>query len=111
MDLAGVDARVMKVMDLKTPDSGESERNRWENLAQLNDTDQIKFVICSREDFEWARDILRDRKLDEICEVLFSPSWGQQDPGKLADWILEDGLPVRMQVQLHKILWGDKPGV
>lgn len=110
MELAGVDPRVMKVMDLKTPGSGESGRNRWENLDQLNDSDQIKFVICSREDYEWARDTVRERKLDEICEVLFSPSWGEQDPGKLADWILADKLPVRMQVQLHKILWGDSPG-
>lgn len=111
MDLAGVDARVMKVMDLKTPDSGECERNRWENLEHLGSDDQIKFVICSRADYEWARDCVFERKLDDICEVLFSPSWGQLPPGELADWIIADRLPVRMQVQLHKILWGDKPGV
>lgn len=110
MDIAPVDARVMKVMDLKTPDSGEQARNRWENLKHLNEGDQVKFVICSREDYEWARDVLRERNLPDICEALFSPCWGQQDARELAEWILEDKLRVRFQIQLHKIIWGEEPG-
>lgn len=111
MAVDAVDARVVKVLDLKTPASGEVLRNRWENLDFLAPTDQVKFVICNREDYEWARQQLRERQLDTYCEILFSPSWGEQDAGELADWIVEDVLPVRFQVQLHKILWGDKPGV
>lgn len=106
-----VDPRVMKVLDLKTPASGEVERNRWENLDFLSADDQIKLVICSREDYEWAREQVRQRHLDGYCDVLFSPSWGEMNVTELADWIVEDRLPVRLQVQLHKILWGDKPGV
>ena len=110
IDISQADQRVSRVMDLKTPGSGEVEKNLWSNLKQLGSHDQIKFVICSREDFEWASEQLRRRKLDEYCEVLFSPAWGQVDAEELAGWILEDHLPVRFQLQLHKILWGDMPG-
>jgi 7-carboxy-7-deazaguanine synthase len=110
VDISVVDSRVVRVMDLKTPDSGEAERNLWSNLEQLTPRDQIKFVICSRGDYEWARTILRDRGLDGICEVLFSPAWGQLEARDLAEWILQDRLPVRLQLQLHKLLWGDVPG-
>ncbi len=106
-----VDARVVKVMDLKTPGSGEVARNRWENIPVLGLQDQIKFVICSREDYEWARFKLDEFKLNEkVAEVLFSPSFGQIQPLDLAEWILADNLPVRFQLQLHKILWSDVPG-
>jgi 7-carboxy-7-deazaguanine synthase len=110
IDLAAVDPRVSRVMDLKTPGSGEQERNLWSNLDELTAHDQLKFVICSRVDYEWARGQLRERGLDSLCEVLFSPAWGQVEPRDLAEWILEDRLPVRLQLQLHKLLWGDVPG-
>lgn len=110
LDLSAVDSRVIKVMDLKTPASGESVRNRWENLSLLRGDDQIKFVICDRADYDWAKQVLVDRELSTIAEVLFSPSWGQQDATELANWIVADRLPVRFQVQLHKLLWGDVPG-
>ncbi len=110
VDISQADRRVSRVMDLKTPGSGEAEKNLWANLKELGGHDQIKFVICSREDYEWASAQLHERKLDEYCEVLFSPAWGQVDPEELAEWILEDHLPVRFQLQLHKILWGDTPG-
>lgn len=106
-----VDPRVSKVLDLKTPASGEEQRNRWENLEFMRPQDQLKMVICDRKDYEWARDQVRQRRLDGICEVLLSPSWGQQDATELADWIVADRLPVRLQLQLHKLLWGDRPGV
>ncbi len=110
IDISQADPRVSRVMDLKTPGSGEVEKNLWSNLNELGGHDQIKFVICSREDYEWSRTQLRQRKLDEYCEVLFSTAWGQVAPEELAGWILEDRLPVRFQLQLHKILWGDTPG-
>jgi 7-carboxy-7-deazaguanine synthase len=110
IDISLADSRVSRVMDLKTPGSGEAEKNLWSNLNELGRHDQTKFVICSREDYEWAREQLRERKLDEYCEVLFSPAWGQVNAEELAGWILEDRLPVRFQLQLHKILWGDTPG-
>ena len=110
IDVAAVDSRVSRVMDLKTPDSGESAKNRLENLALLDARDQLKIVICSRADYEWARDLLRDRGGELNCPVLFSPSWGQQNERELAEWILADRLNVRMQVQLHKYLWGEEPG-
>ncbi len=103
-----VDARVCKAMDIKTPASGEEARNDWNNLEYLQETDLVKFVICSREDYEWARDRVRERQWP--CEVYFSPSWEDQDVGSLGDWIVEDMLPVRLQVQLHKVLWGDVRG-
>jgi 7-carboxy-7-deazaguanine synthase len=109
MDVAPVDPRVSRVVDLKTPDSGESARNRLQNLELLTGQDQIKIVVCSRADYEWARDFLRGRAALP-CAVLLSPSWGQVSPRELAEWILADRLDVRLQVQLHKVLWGDEPG-
>lgn len=110
MDIGLADARVSRVMDLKTPGSGEADRNLWSNLDALTAHDQIKFVICSRADYEWAREQLRTRGLERLCEVLFSPGWGEMEGAALAGWILEDRLPVRFQLQLHKVLWGDVPG-
>lgn len=110
LDITAVDSRVSRVIDLKTPDSNECERNRYENLDLLNPHDQVKFVLCSRADYEWARGIVRDRALHERCAVLFSPSHRQIAPRDLAEWILADRLPVRFQLQLHKQLWGDAPG-
>jgi len=110
VDVSRVDARVVKILDIKTPGSGESARNRFQNLGLLTDRDQIKFVICDRADFEWSRDLLRREGLERRCEVLFSPSHGQLAPGLLADWILAEHLPVRLQIQLHKVLWGDVRG-
>ncbi len=110
VDIAAADRRVSRVMDLKTPDSGEEAKNLWSNVDQIGDHDQIKFVICSRADYEWARKQVAERGLDTRCEVLFSPSWGQLQARDLAEWILEDRLPVRLQLQLHKLLWGDVPG-
>jgi 7-carboxy-7-deazaguanine synthase len=109
MDVAPVDPRVSRVVDLKTPDSGESARNRLQNLELLTGQDQLKIVVCSRADYEWARDFLRGRAALP-CAVLLSPSWGQVSPRELAEWILADRLDVRLQVQLHKVLWGDEPG-
>jgi 7-carboxy-7-deazaguanine synthase len=111
MDVSGVDPRVVKVMDLKTPKSGEMSKNKWENLEFLDKKDQIKFVLCDRQDYDWARMKIAEHNLDEISEILFSPSYEELNPTNLADWILEDNLKVRMQLQLHKLLWGDKPGV
>jgi 7-carboxy-7-deazaguanine synthase len=110
LDIAAVDSRVMVVLDIKTPDSGESERNLWANLARLKREDQIKFVICSRSDYDWSKSVLAERQLEQLCEVLFSPSWGQLPARDLAEWVLADRLPVRFQLQLHKYLWGDAPG-
>jgi 7-carboxy-7-deazaguanine synthase len=110
MDIAPVDTRVIRVVDIKTPGSGEAHRNRYENIALLRREEQLKFVICSRADFDWSRDMVRQRTLHEVCTVLFSPSYGQLEPRQLAQWILDERLPVRLQVQLHKYLWGDVPG-
>ena len=110
LDVAAVDPRVSRVVDLKTPESGEVERNKLENLEMLTPRDQLKFVLCSRADYEWARDLLRGRALPLPAQVLFSPAWGQVEPRDLADWILADRLPVRLQVQLHKYLWGNEQG-
>jgi 7-carboxy-7-deazaguanine synthase len=110
LDMAALDPRVVKVMDLKTPGSGEADRNLYANLGQLTGRDQIKFVICNREDYRWAREKLHEFDLPARCEVLFSTAMGLQEPRELAEWILEDRLPVRFQLQLHKILWGDQPG-
>ncbi len=110
LDLAGVDPRVARIMDLKAPGSGEAEKNRWQNLDALNGRDEIKFVLASASDYDWARQVLRARRLDEICTVLFAPVQGQLEPAQLADWILRDRLPVRFQLQLHKILWGAERG-
>ncbi|MCC5867654.1 MAG: 7-carboxy-7-deazaguanine synthase QueE [Gammaproteobacteria bacterium] len=109
-DISAVDARVRRVMDLKTPSSGEMHRNRLENLAQLGARDQLKFVLCDRGDYDWARELLAAHRPQQRCQVLFSPVWGRLEPATLAGWILEDRLPVRFQVQLHKLLWGETPG-
>ena len=112
LPIAGLDARVGVVLDLKTPGSGEVSRNLWENIPELKAADQVKFVLCDRADYEWARLKLESFALPErVGEVLFSPSTGVLAPDTLAGWILEDRLPVRMQLQLHKIIWGDRPGV
>ena len=110
LPLAGVDPRVVKVVDLKTPGSGEVERNRYCNLEHMGPEDQIKFVICDRADYEWARERMEEYEIPEICQVLMSPAWGELEPRELAEWILADGLDARLQVQLHKLLWGDVPG-
>lgn len=109
-DVSKVDSRIVKVMDLKTPGSGEMHRNLFSNIQHLDSSDQVKFVIGSHEDYDWAKSRLTEFDLTNRCEVLFSPTMGQQDPTQLAEKILEDRLPVRFQVQLHKILWGDTPG-
>jgi len=110
IDIGPVDPRVVRVVDLKTPASGECARNRWENIALLRDTDQVKFVLCDRADYDWARDVLAEHRVAERCEVLFSPSFGQLALRDLAEWILADRLPVRLQVQLHKAIWGEEQG-
>ena len=110
MSLAGVDARVAKVVDVKTPGSGEEPRNRYPELARLNARDQVKFVICGRADYEWSRAKLAELSLPQGCTVLFSPSHDELAARELADWILADRLGVRLQVQLHKYLWGNVPG-
>lgn len=110
LDVAPVDPRVSRVVDLKTPGSGEERRNRLDNLDVLTPRDQLKFVLCSRADYEWARDLLRVRDEPLRCPVLFSPAWDRLPPRDLAEWILADRLDVRLQVQLHKVLWGDQPG-
>lgn len=110
LDVTPVDSRVSRVVDLKTPGSAEVARNRLENLDGLTPRDQVKFVLCSRADYEWARDLLRARPSPLACAVLFSPVWGEVEPRELAEWILQDRLDVRLQVQLHKLLWGNVPG-
>jgi 7-carboxy-7-deazaguanine synthase len=110
LDLSLVDPRVARVMDLKAPGSGEAGRNRWENLALLRADDQVKVVIGDRQDYEWAKRVLARHELASRCELLFSPVHGGLAPETLAQWILEDRLPVRFQIQLHKYLWGDVPG-
>ena len=110
LDVSEVDARVSRVVDVKAPGSGESARNLWSNLDVLGAHDQIKFVLADRADYDWALDVLDQRDLTARCEVLFSPVAGKLAPRDLADWIIADGRSVRMQVQLHKLLWGDVPG-
>ncbi len=110
IDIAEVDPRVSRVLDIKTPGSAEAHRNRWDNIALLTPHDQVKFVICSREDFDWAKTVIAEHALTERCDVLFSPSHAQITPRALADWIVAEKLPVRFQMQLHKILWNDEPG-
>jgi 7-carboxy-7-deazaguanine synthase len=106
--LDGLDPRAVAIVDVKTPGSGESHRMEWRNLELLKPTDELKFVIAQRADYEWSRDLVREKRLAERCPVLFSPVHGVLDPGLLARWVLDDGLPVRVQLQLHKLLW---PGV
>jgi 7-carboxy-7-deazaguanine synthase len=110
IDVAAVDPRVSRVVDLKTPGSGEMARNLLSNLPLLGARDQVKFVVCDRADYEWARGMLAEHALDARCEVLFSPSFSQVEATTLAEWILADRLPVRFQMQLHKQLWGDARG-
>lgn len=110
LDVTAVDPRVSKVMDLKTPGSGEQERNRYENIPLLTEYDQVKFVLRDRADYDWAKSILAEYTLTERCEVLFSPVYGDLNPAALADWVIEDRLQVRFQLQLHKILWGEEKG-
>jgi 7-carboxy-7-deazaguanine synthase len=111
MDIGLVDQRVSVILDIKTPDSGELKNYVWGNLAHLKASDEVKFVLCGRADYDWAKNLLVTEKLTEKCPVLFSPVYSQLPPADLAAWILADHLPVRLQVQLHKVLWGEKPGV
>jgi 7-carboxy-7-deazaguanine synthase len=111
MDIAVVDPRVSVILDIKTPASNECENNLWSNLTHLKAVDEIKFVICNREDYDWAKQKLTELSLVEKCPVLFSPSYHELSAIDLAAWVLADKLPVRMQIQLHKVLWGEKPGV
>ena len=106
-----VDPRIKIILDIKTPESGEEKKNHWENLNLIHAKDEIKFVLCSREDYDWAKKILDQYKLTERCHVLFSPVYQILITTDLGNWILEDQLPVRLQIQLHKLLWGEKPGV
>ena len=110
LDIAPVDSRVSRVVDIKTPGSHEAARNRIENFDLLTQRDQVKFVICSREDYDWSKAFLKEHGLSEHCRILFSPSYNEVSPTALAEWILADRLPVRFQLQLHKVLWGDTPG-
>jgi 7-carboxy-7-deazaguanine synthase len=110
MDISDVDPRVVRVVDLKTPASGEEQRNLYSNIAHINKNDQIKFVICDQDDYQWSKQKIAEYELDSRCEILFSPIHGKLKPADLAEWIIEDNLPVRMQVQLHKYLWGDEQG-
>jgi 7-carboxy-7-deazaguanine synthase len=109
-DIAPVDPRVSRILDIKPPGSGESARNRWENLALLNAQDEVKFVLQDRADYDWALDVIRRYDLAERCPVLFSPVHGRLAPALLSHWVLEDRAPVRMQVQLHKMIWGEERG-
>ena len=109
-DIGAVDARVVRVVDLKAPGSGEAQRNLWSNLSLLSARDQVKIVLADRVDYDWARAVIAEHMLDQRCDVLLSPVHGKLPPRQLAEWILADRLPVRMQIQLHKILWGEEPG-
>lgn len=111
IDTNPVDTRVSVILDVKTPGSGELENNVWNNLTHLKKTDEVKFVLCSRADYEWAKELLATHHITDKCPVIFSPVYGQVKPTDLAEWVLADKLPVRMQVQLHKVLWGEKSGV
>jgi 7-carboxy-7-deazaguanine synthase len=111
MDIRAVDPRVSVILDIKTPGSGELAKNLWSNLALLKASDEVKFVLCDRADYDWAKQQLAEHELNQTCPVIFSPVYSQVQPSDLAAWVLADKLPVRMQVQLHKILWGEKPGV
>lgn len=110
LDITGVDRRVARIVDIKTPGSGEVARNLWANLADLTPRDEVKFVLCDAADYDWACQVVREYRLNERAAVLFSPVHGRLEPAVLADWVLRDGLPVRLQVQLHKLLWGEGPG-
>lgn len=108
MDISAVDARVSIILDIKTPGSGEVDKNLWANLPLLKTKDEVKLVLCDRADYDWAKQVLAEHKV--ACPVLFSPVYSQLPPRELAEWIVADRLPVRFQLQLHKILWGEEPG-
>ena len=110
LDLSQVDTRVCKVMDIKTPGSGEVTKNNWLNLAHLTQRDEIKFVLCDEADYQWACEIIHSKQLHQLCPILFSPAYENLDPATLAAWILRDAPPVRMQIQMHKLLWGEGAG-
>ena len=110
LDISTVNPRVSRIMDLKAPASGESDKNLWDNLPHLNERDEIKIVLADETDYEWARNAIRERRLDAICPVLLSPVAGKLDAKLLAEWVLRDRLPVRVQLQLHKIIWGAERG-
>lgn len=110
LDISNVDTRVSKVMDIKTPGSDEVDKNNWSNLDNLTQHDELKFVLCDEADYQWACKVINERHIDQICPILFSPVHGILNPTSVANWILRDNLPVRMQIQLHKLLWDDGPG-
>jgi len=111
MDITDVDARVSIILDIKTPGSSEEKNMMWSNISHIKPKDEMKFVLCSREDYDWAKLKIVEMQLQEKCTILFSPSYHELSSADLAAWILEDMLPVRMQMQLHKVLWGEKAGV
>lgn len=110
LDISAVDPRVIKIMDIKTPGSQEANKNLFENIKFLQKQDQVKFVICDREDYEWSKQVIEAHDLTSYSEILFSPSYQQLSNQDLADWIIADNLPVRFQIQMHKYIWGDVPG-
>ncbi|MCA3017356.1 MAG: 7-carboxy-7-deazaguanine synthase QueE [Rhodocyclaceae bacterium] len=111
LDVSTVDSRVSRIVDIKTPGSGEVEKNQWANLAQLRQSDELKFVLTSEDDYQWAKRVILDRRLDAVCPVLLSPAFAELEYSQLAEWVLRDKLKVRMQVQLHKVIWGERRGV
>jgi 7-carboxy-7-deazaguanine synthase len=110
LDISQVDARVSKILDIKTPGSGEVLKNRWDNIDYLTSNDEVKFVLCDQEDYDWAVKKIQELQLNTVCPILFSPAYSVLNPAELATWILKDKLPIRMQLQLHKLLWGDCAG-
>ncbi|MBA2658755.1 MAG: 7-carboxy-7-deazaguanine synthase QueE [Nitrosospira sp.] len=110
LDISKVDARVSKILDIKTPASGEAGKNRWSNLNHLTQHDELKFVLCDEADYQWSVETMHERQLDLICPILLSPVYNKLDPAALAAWVLRDRLPVRVQIQLHKLLWGEGRG-
>lgn len=111
LDISKVDPRVSRILDIKTPDSGEAEKNRWENLSLLTPQDEVKFVLCGEEDYRWAKQVLGEKRVADRCPVLLSAAQGQLEPARLAEWMLRDNLPVRLQIQLHRLLWGEGRGM
>ena len=110
LPIAEVDSRVSRIVDIKTPGSGEVSRNHWPNLAELTPRDEVKLVITNADDYAWAKETLQQHQVTQRCPVLLSPAWGSLPPANLAEWVLRDGLQVRVQVQLHKLLWGEAKG-
>jgi 7-carboxy-7-deazaguanine synthase len=111
LDVSTVDSRVSRIVDIKTPGSGEVEKNQWANLAQLRQSDELKFVLTSEDDYQWAKRLILDRRLDTVCPILLSPAFAELEYSQLAEWVLRDKLKVRMQVQLHKVIWGERRAV